>query len=360
LAVHGYGHINMKMKKKEEQIEIIRKSYQAFQQFNMPVYGFRCPYLSYNGNTIKALSSSPFTWTSNHVVFWEKNFNLKGFDENYFKRLEKLYQFSYSDQFLSLPRRINRILDIPITAPDDEMLFERYHVRNPRAISDVWLRILTKVYHRGELFHIFFHPERFLYLKDSLQVVATKAQAFDPPIWIASLDEIATWWTEREKSTWRYERLNSGNWRVWLQAPEGATVLMKSEGKPQAGACYKNYAQVKPIAKRNDRIAFSAGQSKRYTIGIAEACSKELEDFLVEEGFLVERSEQPEIHSLYIEGYETFKEEDKLSLLKKIDTSPFPLLRLWRWPNGARSALAISADVDSITLVDFVRRAIHF
>ena len=55
-------------------------------------------------------------------------------------------------------------------------------------------------------------------------------------------------------------------------------------------------------AKRNSEIAFSAGQSRKYTLGISEKCSKEMEAFLVEEGFLVERSEQPDAHSLYIEG----------------------------------------------------------
>ena len=36
------------------------------------------------------------------------------------------------------------------------------------------------------------------------------------------------------------------------------------------------------------------------------------------------------------------------------------LLRFWRWPDRFKSALAITADVDAITLWDFVRRARHF
>ena len=81
---------------------------------------------------------------------------------------------------------------------------------------------------------------------------------------------------------------------------------------------------------------------------------------LVDEGFLVERSEQCSAHSLYLEGYESFEERDKLPLLQHIDKSPLPVLRLWRWPNGARSAFTISSDVDAIALMGFVRRSLHW
>lgn len=64
--------------------------------------------------------------------------------------------------------------------------------------------------------------------------------------------------------------------------------------------------------------------------------------------------------SLYIEGYRDFNEADKLNLLARVDESGYPLLRLWRWPQGARCALTVSSDVDSIIFADFLKRFIYF
>ena len=359
LAAHGFFHIDMTKKNKREQSEIIRKSYQTFEKLNMPICGFRCPYLSYNDDTIRAFKTSPLLWISNDIIVWENHGNRR--NNNYLKKLGYLYHWTHADQSLSLPRFMNQLVEIPITAPDDEMLLDRYNIKKPKEISAIWLSILKKSYNRGELFHLLFHPERFSYIKDAVNEVIVQSKNFNPSIWIASLTEIATWWKERGKSTWNCERVQSGGWRVWLRAPEKAQVLMKlGDGMQTDAFFYKNYIQVKPIAERNGSLSFSAGKSRSYTIGISGLCSKQLEDFLVEEGFLVERTDQPGNHSLYIDEYKTFNEEDKLPLLEKIDNSPFPLLRLWRWPNGARSALCISADIDAITLTDFIQRAIHF
>jgi len=40
-----------------------------------------------------------------------------------------------------------------------------------------------------------------------------------------------------------------------------------------------------------------------------------------------------------------------------IEKAPGPLVRVWRWPDGARSALAATGDIDALTLRDFVVRS---
>ena len=55
-----------------------------------------------------------------------------------------------------------------------------------------------------------------------------------------------------------------------------------------------------------------------------------------------------------------FTTKDEGALLAEIEKAPLPLLRMWRWPDGMRSSFTISADVDSVTLMDFVRRAWQF
>jgi hypothetical protein len=49
----------------------------------------------------------------------------------------------------------------------------------------------------------------------------------------------------------------------------------------------------------------------------------------------------------------SFKAEDERSLLRHIEDSRLPLVRLGRWPNGAKSALVVTGDVDALTIWDY-------
>jgi len=44
-------------------------------------------------------------------------------------------------------------------------------------------------------------------------------------------------------------------------------------------------------------------------------------------------------------------------VLDAIESGTGPLVRVWRWPDGARSALAVTGDIDALTLRDFVVRS---
>ena len=49
-------------------------------------------------------------------------------------------------------------------------------------------------------------------------------------------------------------------------------------------------------------------------------------------------------------------EMDELSVLKGIEASEAPLVRIWQWPFKARCALCITGDIDAMTIWDYVRR----
>jgi Polysaccharide deacetylase len=361
IASHGYFHTDMRRKSNAEQSAIIRRTYQAFSDAKLPVIGFRCPYLSYNNHTIEALKASDYAWTSHDLIFWDTDGYDHNYDKNGLRRLLKLYHALPAKQTLSLPNLSTGLVDIPITAPDDEMLVERYRVRDPKTISEIWVGILEKTHQRGELFHLLFHPERFDRLSHTMAKLSRRAKELEPSVWITSLGELSKWWEERSSSKWILEQSGSGERMAWIRTPRGATVLTKSEGLPGGtSAVYKTYYPAKPAADRHGALAYCAGRSKRSTIGVSKQCSKKMIEFLSGEGFCVEESDEPALHSFYLDGSETFTDRDKLSLLDKLDSSRAPLLRLWRWPNGARSAFVISADVDSITVADFLRRALHF
>ena len=46
-------------------------------------------------------------------------------------------------------------------------------------------------------------------------------------------------------------------------------------------------------------------------------------------------------------------------LVQKIESLDTPLLRFGHWPSGQRAALAISGDIDSVTIQDFFLRILE-
>ncbi len=87
-------------------------------------------------------------------------------------------------------------------------------------------------------------------------------------------------------------------------------------------------------------------------------------DVLHELGYPVVQSTQEEssLYALYLdlpEGFGTTREEQvqkRSLLLQKIEQLDAPLLYFGCWPDGNRAALAITGDIDSVTIQDFFLR----
>jgi len=362
IAAHGLYHSNMKLQTLEKQTSILHDSRQVFEKHGYAVDGFRCPYLSYNEDTIDALRSSQYWWTSQDLICWSDEFPSGGQDDAVMKRLAHIYSWTEADESVSVPRFSKGLVDIPITAPDDEMLVERYKVRDPREIGRIWETILRKTHEKGELCHLLFHPERYSFVRDPLKEVLAVGKEMSPAIWISSLAEIADWWQKRKNSKWTIEKNGNDGWRLWLEAPDEATLLCGRAGarSGKSNPFFRGFAAVDPIEKRDRSAGYFAGNGQRYTVGLSRACPEELEDFLAEEGFFAERTDREADHSFFIDRDRPFEERDRLPLLNRLESADHPLLRLWRWPGEARSALSISSDVDAISILDFVRRALNF
>ncbi|HEY4705910.1 MAG TPA: polysaccharide deacetylase family protein [Thermodesulfobacteriota bacterium] len=358
-AAHGYFHTNMKMKTLEEQRDMVKRSYGAFTRARMRVLGFRCPYLSYNASTLAALAKSPFVWTSNDIILWDEALENSRRSEGHMRKLEALYNTLSPETSISLPVRTGPLLEIPITAPDDEMLFERYRIKDSAAIKRIWTGIFNKVHSRGELFHLLFHPERFRYFEAPIKETVAVARAHSPGVWFATLDEITAWWQERLSCSWKTETVKGGL-RFRLKAPSRATVLIKSTGKArQDGLVCGLYgkAEMKSIGGHS---YFEGAEALGHVVHVSKRCSQGARQFLSDEGFIVSISEVPQKGALFIDGFERFAPRDRRLLLDLVESSEFPLLRLWRWPDGRQSAFTISSDVDSINIADFFKRLINF
>lgn len=357
-AAHGYFHTNMKKKSLDEQHRILSLSYDAFDKLKIQVYGFRCPYLSYNENTLTALKESPFMWTSNNVVFWD---GFKAEDtraREHLKKLGLLYSTTSSEKCISIPARIGKLIDIPITAPDDEMLLERCRIKDKEEIARIWKGVFSRIYSRGELFHLLFHPERFKLIEEPLRETLQEARQQPFPVWFPTLNELTVWWERRTLAKWDVQEKN-GSLLIRFNGPQEATLLMKSATGAKDGLICGLY-RAAPSKHAGQWRIIETDDGWKHVVVLSRRCSPDVERFLNEEGFITARVEYPHRNALYIDGFESFEESEKRMLLDILDNSNFPLLRFWRWPHGAQAAFSISSDVDSINLPDFFRRLINF
>jgi hypothetical protein len=76
-------------------------------------------------------------------------------------------------------------------------------------------------------------------------------------------------------------------------------------------------------------------------------------EFLRQQGYIVEISQERQPYLYYFDQTE-FTADQERPLLAYIEETAQPLVRLGRWPNGARSALAITGDIDALTLWNYI------
>jgi hypothetical protein len=97
----------------------------------------------------------------------------------------------------------------------------------------------------------------------------------------------------------------------------------------------------------------------RPAVGVAEDTSPQAIGFLKDEGFVVETGRERDEYALFLDNLTDFDESHEKAVIESVEQSALPLVRFWRWPEGARSAMAVTGDIDSITLIDFAMRVVE-
>lgn len=355
LAVHGYIHTDYGVLPFETQVEHYRKAISTFKECRIPFTGFRAPLVQINGKTPHALQSLGFLYDSSLPVHWDvidRTKYSKGSWHEY-ERLLELYQPLDARNYLVLPRLIDGFVEIPLSIPDDEVMVDRLNIHDARKIGEVWGAILDETYRRGELFTLQLHPERIAICEMALVEVLKKAGQSQPPVWIATLGEISTWWQEKERFAFTINSPGENKYRVFADCTDSATILSKN---CKVNTPARNWCNGYQSIKARDFVLESPS---RPVIGVSPDTSPAAISFLHSEGFIVERSEQPCNYGIYLTNLAQFSIADEKPLSQKIEKSDAPLLRYWRWPNEARSALSVTGDIDSITVTDFALRILE-
>jgi len=350
-GIHGYSHKDYKHMTLDEQVSQIQKARETFEKFQVPFYGFRAPYLSWNAHTIKAVQKNRLLWESNEAFIWN------GFMEHLKRRrfhedaIHLLYNPLPAEKNLLIPRLEGDIVRVPIGLPDDEILVDRYNATDPELIEDIWVEILKNSYQRGDIFVLHLHPERFSLCGKAMDGLLNKATSFNPAVWITGMHEVTEWWKEKSTFNFIFQNETNRGYRVKCECSNRATILGRNlKTECSSDHFYKDYQ----LTKESEFFVESGGVKP--CIGVHPQCSAALIKFLKEEGFPYEVSDEKSGYSIFLKEYETFKRESEIDILEKIEHSTHPIVRYWLWPEEKMSALVTTHDLDCLTSKDFFLR----
>lgn len=345
-AVHGYLHIDHSQLSLAEQMAHFSQASQLFQAHQIQFKGFRCPYLRWNEATLTALSQTNFLYDSSASLFW--NVSQQHTTDSYYRALS-FYGAQPLADYPAIPSldAERNLVRIPYCLPDDESLVERLVWQNPVTMHQVWPAMFQYIHTQGELFNLGLHPERTAQCAQALIATLKAVRQVEAEVWRARLDEIATWWRNRTATTVELTPDQDNNWHLTVNGPPGTTLLFRTlDVKTDSQPWFNHYRQA-------DDPTFCIFQAQqRPFIGVSPDSSLYLASFLKQQGYIVEISPDKSLYSCYF-NQPTFSTQDERALLNQIETGNFSLIRLGRWPHGARSALCITGDIDALTLWDY-------
>jgi peptidoglycan/xylan/chitin deacetylase (PgdA/CDA1 family) len=355
LAAHGWTHVDLEDAPMEQQVAHMSRAQAVFDRHGISAVGFRSPYLRRNGSLRKAAVTAGFRYVSNQPVLWdvvgevgEAGGQGEGDRAQAYQQAVDFYEPWSAARRLSVPILHERIVEIPVSLPDDEMLVERLGADGIQ-IAEAWASILRQTYADGELFTVQLHPERAEMCIPALERVLGDARSYSPPVWIARLDEIAAWWQRRRAV--RIDIVDKGHkqYDVTIRGDAEVSVLVRRAevmGTSQTRADGYNLTWDHRFAVRCE---------SRPCVGVSQRTDKGMVQFLKDQGYPVELSREPAGYAVYLDR-PSFRGEDERFLVREIEGSKGPMIRVNRWPGGARSGLAISGDIDALTLWDYGQR----
>jgi peptidoglycan/xylan/chitin deacetylase (PgdA/CDA1 family) len=341
-AVHGLCHIDHSRIGLAQQLDQLGRAMRLFAERGINRPGFRGPYLRCNADTLTAVRQLGFAYDCSQGLAWPV---VDGLETEAYRHVLQFYRALPATDYPALPRLEDGLVRMPYSLPDDEAFVDRLAL-TPPSMERLWTAILAETYRLGELFVLGLHPERIRACEAALVRTLRAARELSPGVWVARLDEIARWWAERSQATVACEEAENGALRIRVSGPAGLTVLARRVRTSAPAAWWSGvYRQV-------GAPEFDVFASQRPFIAVSERTSPRLTSFLCQQGYIVEAASRDHDHALTLDEPE-FAPRDERPLLALIEGGAFPLVRFSRWPDGRRSALAITGDIDALTLWDY-------
>lgn len=348
-AIHGLRHVDYSQLSRDEQADHLQSARHIFARAGIQLRGFRGPYLRWNEETVAVLQKLGLIYDASQAYVWDV---LEGMDTPTYQRAIEFYRALPAREQVVVPNLVDEFVRIPYSLPDDEALVERLGLSAGDQMSRLWLAVLQQTYVHGELFTVGLHPERTSLCYEPLRALLVEARARTPGVWIARLSEIADWWRARTHASAEIQNVTEREYRFRITGPAGTTALARSvHVKSGASPWADGYQRV-------SQMSFTIESPLRPVLGVSPAASPEVVSFLRQQGYLVEVSHTSQRYPFYV-TQPTVAPGDQRRLVNHIEGSGFPLVRLGRWPEGAKSAIALTGDIDALTLWDYGLRFVE-
>ena len=364
IGVHGYVHNDYRALSRDQQFEQTEKAISVFQKAKLPCYGFRNPYLGWTRESLEVYATLGFHYESNVAVLHDV-VDISAFSPLFrsgFAKSLGLFQAVPCNAYALRPDFQGALLRIPTSIPDDEMLFDRLRITDPEEVGRIWSRVMQRVYDLGGLYTLNLHPERGLLCKRALDSLLSYACSRELPVWVASIGVVAQWWRDRSKFRMHMTPLGDNRWQVEANCTQHATVLARHLEIVDQSTSPWNGSDVRVNSQQ-----FIVCANTTPCIGVSQQTPDEVMTFLNEQGYPTVRCTQKESlsYAMYIEkpaglgGTLEAQVESKRALVEQIEELEMPLLHFGCWPDGNRATLAISGDIDSVTVQDFFLRIVE-
>jgi hypothetical protein len=348
-AIHGYYHVDHSQLSLDEQLAHLAKARHLFQARGVACEGFRCPYLRWGDATIAAVSRSGLSYDSSQGLAWDV---VDGLESESYRHVLNFYGAVSATQYPALPRWDNGLVRIPYCLPDDEALIDRFQLKVAEPMSQLWLSMLDKIHQLGELFTLALHPERIYLCETPLVETLRRARELSPGVWMARLDEITRWWKARMTAAVTIANDDDAVFHLTVNGPSGVTFLARNVDAMTPATRWDG------VYMRMSGTDCHVRALRRPFIGVSPSSTPYLISFLRQQGYIVEQTDAAHACALYLDR-PRFDYLDERPLLTQIESGDFPLVRLARWPNGARSALCVTGDIDALTIWDYGLRLLE-
>jgi peptidoglycan/xylan/chitin deacetylase (PgdA/CDA1 family) len=364
IGIHGHVHNDYRSLSAREQRQQTQQAISVFQRVKIPYQGFRNPYLGWTEESVGVFADLGLTYDSNEAVLHDV-VDLDRFSPllraGYAKSLT-LFQALPCNRYTVRPHYEGALLRIPTSIPDDEMLFDRLRITDTEEVGQVWCKVMQRAYDLGGIYTLNLHPERAVLCQKALDALLTYAHSRPLPIWSACLKDIAHWWRERRQFSLTIRPQGPGHWSVEAACTPRATLLARHLVIEDQSATPWFGPDV-----RLDTGPHLVQAERCPCIALSAHTPREVADMLREQGYpAVHCSEQEASrYALYLdmpEGLGATRAEQvqrRSALLDQIDGLQEPLVYFGCWPNGRRAALAVSGDIDSVTVQDFFFRVLE-
>jgi peptidoglycan/xylan/chitin deacetylase (PgdA/CDA1 family) len=348
LAIHGYQHVDFRSLSLAESGQQFVRAAEAFQECGIQADGYRCPYLSATEELKSAIPNGLVQYSSNRAIWWGDAVPAGIARTPVFENLRRFYRAECSSAFVSAPRLANGLVEIPCSLPDDLQLADGLTL-GAAGIQQVWTDMLHRIHHRGELFVLLFHPESYEHCNQALENVLREAKRMRPGVWIAQLRDVSRWWQEKAGFSADVWLSWPGGLRLRFNCSERATVLVRHLDAADLEPWSASYQML------NGRTLTVASDVRPF-VGLAPDVPARVVSFLEEQGYILERGETARDCGVYLDADWGSRHKTEVQLIDHIESSPAPLVRFWRWPANARSALCVTGDLDALSLTDYLSR----